>query len=88
MPAPEAQEGAWRLLGGDVPGLWGAGAIANASEPDYRCYMQVEKLKYVIWANELDRAVRFYCEVFDAQIVRRSGPVSRRRRMSSPSHPG
>jgi lactoylglutathione lyase len=34
--------------------------------------MQVEKLKYVIWAKELDRAVRFYQEVFDAEIVRQS----------------
>ena len=34
--------------------------------------MQVEKLKYVIWAKEMDRAVRFYCEVFDGRIVRRS----------------
>ena len=34
--------------------------------------MQVEKLKYVIWAKDLDRAVRFYREVFDADIVRRS----------------
>ncbi len=34
--------------------------------------MQVEKLKYIIWAKEMERAVRFYCEVFDAQIVRRS----------------
>ena len=34
--------------------------------------MNVEKLKYVVWAKEMDRAVRFYCEVFDAQIVRRS----------------
>ena len=34
--------------------------------------MHVEKLKYVIWAKEMDRAMRFYCEVFDAKIVRRS----------------
>ena len=51
---------------------WGVGAIAKANEPDYRCFMQVEKLKYVIWAKEMDRAVGFYCEVFDAKIVRRS----------------
>ncbi len=34
--------------------------------------MRVEKLKYIIWAKEMDRAVRFYCEVFDARIARRS----------------
>ena len=34
--------------------------------------MRVEKLKYIIWAQGMDRAVRFYCDVFDAVIVRRS----------------
>ena len=38
--------------------------------------MQVEKLKYVIWARDLDRAVQFYREVFDAEIVRRSEVLS------------
>ncbi len=54
------------------PGMRAAGAIAKAMKPGYRCCMQVEKLKYVIWAKELDRAVRFYQEVFDAQILRQS----------------
>lgn len=34
--------------------------------------MQVERLKYIIWAADLERAVRFYCEVFDAQVTRQS----------------
>jgi len=34
--------------------------------------MQVEKLKYIIWAQDMARAVRFYCEVFDAEVVRQS----------------
>ena len=38
--------------------------------------MHVEKLKYIIWAKEMDRAVRFYCDVFDARIVRRSDVMS------------
>ena len=38
--------------------------------------MHVEKVKYIIWAQEMDRAVRFYCEVFDAQIVRRSDVIA------------
>jgi predicted enzyme related to lactoylglutathione lyase len=38
--------------------------------------MQVEKLKYVIWAKDLDRAGRFYQEVFDAEIVRRSDVIT------------
>jgi lactoylglutathione lyase len=34
--------------------------------------MYVEKLKYLIWAVDLERAVRFYREVFDAVVVRQS----------------
>ncbi len=38
--------------------------------------MQVETLKYVIWAKDMDRAVRFYCEVFDARLARRSNVMA------------
>src|ERR1700761_6999362 len=34
--------------------------------------MHVEKLKYLIWAKDMARAVRFYREVFDAEVVRQS----------------
>src|SRR4051794_486677 len=34
--------------------------------------MHVEKLKYIIWAADFKRAVKFYREVFDAEIVRES----------------
>lgn len=34
--------------------------------------MHVEKLKYIIWAADFKRAVRFYREVFDAEVVRES----------------
>jgi len=34
--------------------------------------MKVEKLKYIIWAADLERAIRFYTSVFDAETVRRS----------------
>lgn len=34
--------------------------------------MQVEKLKYIIWAADLARAVSFYREVFDAEVTRQS----------------
>jgi len=34
--------------------------------------MQVEKLKYIIWAQDMERAVRFYRVVFDAEVVRQS----------------
>jgi predicted enzyme related to lactoylglutathione lyase len=32
--------------------------------------MHVEKLKYIIWAADLPRAVGFYKKVFDAEVVR------------------
>ncbi|HEX4084519.1 MAG TPA: VOC family protein [Chthoniobacteraceae bacterium] len=38
--------------------------------------MRVEKLKYVIWAKDLDRAVKFYRDVFDAEILRRSDVIT------------
>jgi predicted enzyme related to lactoylglutathione lyase len=34
--------------------------------------MRVEKVKYIVWAKDLERAVRFYREVFDAELVRQS----------------
>jgi predicted enzyme related to lactoylglutathione lyase len=34
--------------------------------------MHVEKLKYLIWAKDMARAVRFYREAFDAEVVRES----------------
>jgi len=34
--------------------------------------MHVEKLKYIIWAADLPRALGFYRSVFDAEIVRQS----------------
>jgi len=34
--------------------------------------MRVEKVKYIIWAKDLERAVRFYREVFEATLVRQS----------------
>lgn len=32
--------------------------------------MQVEKVKYIIWAQDMRRAVKFYQEVFDAEVTR------------------
>ena len=34
--------------------------------------MQVHQLKYVIWAQDLARAVAFYRGVFDAEVLRQS----------------
>jgi len=38
--------------------------------------MHVEKLKYIIWAADLPRALRFYHSVFDAQILRQSDVIA------------
>ena len=34
--------------------------------------MHVEKLKYIIWAQDSNRALKFYRDVFDAEVVRQS----------------
>jgi predicted enzyme related to lactoylglutathione lyase len=34
--------------------------------------MHVEKLKYIIWAVDLPRAVRFYTSLFEAELIRQS----------------
>src|SRR5215203_166494 len=34
--------------------------------------MHVEKLKYIIWAQDMPRAVEFYRTVFSAEVVRQS----------------
>ena len=38
--------------------------------------MHVEKLKYLIWAQDMTRASAFYQQVFDAQVVRQSGVMA------------
>ena len=38
--------------------------------------MHVEKLKYIIWAKDLPRAVAFYTNVFDATIIRESAVMA------------
>jgi lactoylglutathione lyase len=32
--------------------------------------MNVERVKYVIWAADMDRAARFYCTLFGGRILR------------------
>jgi predicted enzyme related to lactoylglutathione lyase len=32
--------------------------------------MHVEKLKYIVWAADLQRGLRFYTSVFDAEVIR------------------
>ena len=38
--------------------------------------MNVQRVKYVIWANEMGRALDFYETVFDVEIVKRSEVIS------------
>ena len=38
--------------------------------------MHVEKLKYLIWAADMERATAFYQSVFDAEVVRQSGVMA------------
>jgi len=38
--------------------------------------MHVERLKYIIWAQDMARAVRFYRDVFDAEVARESDILS------------
>jgi lactoylglutathione lyase len=38
--------------------------------------MQVERVKYVLWAANPDRAVRFYRDLFGAEVVKQSEVMS------------
>ena len=38
--------------------------------------MIVERVKYVIWAADMDRAVRFYCDLFGGRVLRRSSVIA------------
>ncbi|MEZ5387037.1 MAG: VOC family protein [Prosthecobacter sp.] len=38
--------------------------------------MKVERLKYVIWAADMDRALRFYELVFGGRVLKRSEVIS------------
>lgn len=38
--------------------------------------MNVERLKYVIWAAEMQRAVDFYVKVFDGSVLKQSEIIS------------
>ena len=38
--------------------------------------MQVERLKYIIWAADTDRAIAFYTQVFGATILRQNPAIT------------
>lgn len=39
-------------------------------------FMNVERVKYVIWAVDMNRALKFYSEVLGAEIIKRSEVIS------------
>ena len=38
--------------------------------------MLVERVKYVIWAADMDRAVRFYCDLLGGRILRQNPAIT------------
>jgi predicted enzyme related to lactoylglutathione lyase len=38
--------------------------------------VKVERVKYIIWAKDIDRAVRFYASAFDGEVVRQNDVIS------------
>ena len=38
--------------------------------------MDVERLKYVIWAADMDRAVRFYCGLFQGRLLKQNAVIA------------
>ncbi|MGF1656110.1 MAG: VOC family protein [Verrucomicrobiales bacterium] len=45
--------------------------------------MTLEKIKYTIWAADMDRAARFYCDLFHGEIVRQNSAVTEIRILDS-----
>ena len=38
--------------------------------------MQIERVKYVIWAVDMERAVRFYCDLFGGRLLRQNPAIT------------
>ena len=38
--------------------------------------MHVERLKYVIWAADMDRCVRFWCDTFAGRLLKRNPVIA------------
>lgn len=38
--------------------------------------MLVERVKYVIWAADMDRAVRFYCTLFGGRVLKQNSVIA------------
>jgi lactoylglutathione lyase len=50
--------------------------FASSPIPDQHRKMKVERVKYVIWAADPGRAVRFYRDVLGADVVKESEVIS------------
>ena len=37
--------------------------------------MLAERVKYVIWAADMERAARFYCSLFGGRILRQNSAI-------------
>ncbi len=51
-------------------------ALGKSAPPLQRDRMIVERLKYVIWAADMDRAVEFYCRVFGGTVLKQNQVIS------------
>lgn len=38
--------------------------------------MTIEKVKYIIWAADMDRALQFYCDFLGAKLVHRNDAIA------------
>lgn len=38
--------------------------------------MDVERVKYVIWAADMERAVRFWCDTFDGRLLKQNAVIA------------
>ena len=38
--------------------------------------MRIERVKYVIWAADMDRAVRFYCDLFGGRLLKQNPVIA------------
>jgi predicted enzyme related to lactoylglutathione lyase len=38
--------------------------------------MHVERVKYVIWSADMDRAVRFWCDAFDGRLLKQNSVIA------------
>jgi len=42
----------------------------------YTLGMIIERVKYIIWAADMDRAVQFYCSLFGGRVLRHNSVIA------------